>query len=110
LEEKKDRMRAPGYKGEPLVLLDPADILQLHAEAAITADLLQKRLGFNVEVATTEWGTVIKRIYSKTRSHSAAGTYSSPLSFRWGQYRARAAFRSYLTGVVDAPITFLWNI
>jgi peptide/nickel transport system substrate-binding protein len=27
-----------------------------------------------------------------------------------GQYRARAAFRSYLTGVVDAPIAFLWNI
>jgi peptide/nickel transport system substrate-binding protein len=27
-----------------------------------------------------------------------------------GQYRARAAFRSYLIGVVDAPIAFLWNI
>jgi peptide/nickel transport system substrate-binding protein len=27
-----------------------------------------------------------------------------------GQYRARAAFRSYLTGVVNAPIAFLWNI
>jgi hypothetical protein len=27
-----------------------------------------------------------------------------------GQYRARAGFRSYLTGVVDAPIAFLWNI
>jgi len=27
-----------------------------------------------------------------------------------GQYHARAAFRSYLTGVVDAPIAFLWNI
>ena len=26
------------------------------------------------------------------------------------QYRARAGFRSYLTGVVDAPIAFLWNI
>ena len=27
-----------------------------------------------------------------------------------GQFQARAAFRSYLTGVVDAPIAFLWNI
>jgi peptide/nickel transport system substrate-binding protein len=27
-----------------------------------------------------------------------------------GQFRAHTAFRSYLTGVVDAPIAFLWNI
>jgi peptide/nickel transport system substrate-binding protein len=27
-----------------------------------------------------------------------------------GQYHARAAFRSYLSGMVDAPIAFLWNI
>jgi peptide/nickel transport system substrate-binding protein len=27
-----------------------------------------------------------------------------------GQYLARTALRSYLTGVVDAPIALLWNI
>ncbi|MGA7263078.1 MAG: ABC transporter substrate-binding protein [Stellaceae bacterium] len=163
-----------GYHGEPVVLLDPADIPQLHAEAAVTADLL-KRLGLNVEVATTEWGTVIKRIYSKdpvahggwnvfvtafaafdmlnpatTRNLRAPGAKGvlpgwaddkklEALRAAWfaatddaarreiaaqiqarafevvpfiplGQYYARAAFRSYLTGVVDAPIAFLWNI
>ena len=163
------------YNGEPVVLLDPADIPQLHAEAAVTADLLQKRLGLNVEVVTTEWGTVIKRIYSKnpvaqggwnvfvtafaahdmlnpatTRALRAPGAKGvlpgwaddeklEALRAAWfaatddaarreiaaqiqqrafevvpfiplGQYRARAAFRSYLTGVVDAPIAFLWNI
>jgi peptide/nickel transport system substrate-binding protein len=41
--------------------LDAADIPQLHAEALVTNDLLQK-LGLNVELATTEWGTVIKRV------------------------------------------------
>jgi peptide/nickel transport system substrate-binding protein len=50
-----------GYKGERVVLLDAADIQQLHAEALVTNDLLQK-LGLNVELATTEWGTVIKRV------------------------------------------------
>jgi hypothetical protein len=64
-DKAKKLVAEAGYKGEPVVLLDPADIPQLHAEAAVTADLLQKRLGLNVEVATTEWGTVIKRIYSK---------------------------------------------
>jgi peptide/nickel transport system substrate-binding protein len=163
-----------GYKGEPVVLLDAADIPQLHAEAAVTADLL-KRLGLNVEIATTEWGTVIKRIYSKdpvaqggwnvfvtafaaydmlnpatTRNLRAPGVKGvlpgwagdeklEALRATWfeatddaarrelaaqiqqrafevvpfiplGQYHARAAFRSYLAGVVDAPIAFLWNI
>ena len=64
-DKAKKLVAEAGYKGEPVVLLDPADIPQLHAEAAVAADLLQKRLGLDVEVATTEWGTVIKRIYSK---------------------------------------------
>ena len=42
-------------------MLDAADIPQLHAEALVTNDLLQ-RLGLNVELATAEWGTVIKRV------------------------------------------------
>jgi hypothetical protein len=80
-DKAKKLVAEAGYKGEPVVLLDPADIRQLHAEAAVTADLLQKRLGQRAF-------EVVPFI---------------PL----GQYRARAAFRSYLTGVVDAPIAFL---
>ncbi|HXP05210.1 MAG TPA: ABC transporter substrate-binding protein [Stellaceae bacterium] len=173
-DRAKKLVTEAGYNGEPVVLLDPADIPQLHAEATVTADLL-KRLGLNVEVATTEWGTVIKRIYSKdpvaqggwnvfvtafaaydmlnpatTRNLRAPGAKGvlpgwaddeklEALRAAWfaatddaarreiaaqiqqrafevvpfiplGQYHARAAFRSYLTGVVDAPIAFLWNI
>jgi peptide/nickel transport system substrate-binding protein len=50
-----------GYNGERIVLLDPADIPQLHAMALVTADIL-KRLGLNVDLVTAEWGTVIKRL------------------------------------------------
>ena len=42
-------------------MLDAIDIPQLHAEALATNDLLRK-LGLNVELATSEWGTVIKRV------------------------------------------------
>ena len=63
-DKAKKLVAEAGYKGEPVVLLDPADIPQLHAEALVTADML-KRLGLNVDVVSTEWGTVIKRIYSK---------------------------------------------
>ncbi|HML10580.1 MAG TPA: ABC transporter substrate-binding protein [Stellaceae bacterium] len=163
-----------GYKGEKVVLLDPADIPQLHAEAMVTADML-KRLGLNVDVATTEWGTVIKRIYSKdpveqggwnvfvtafaafdmlnpatTRMLRAPGAkgvlpgwaddekleamraayFAAPddttrrdvaaqmqeRAFQivpfipLGQYKGRSAYRANLMGVVDAPISVLWNI
>ena len=63
-DKAKKLVAEAGYKGERVVLLDAADIPQLHAEALVTADVL-KRLGLNVDVETAEWGTVIKRIYSK---------------------------------------------
>jgi peptide/nickel transport system substrate-binding protein len=53
-----------GYNGERVVLLDPADIPQLHAEALVTEELL-KKLGLNVELATSEWGTIVKRVNVK---------------------------------------------
>lgn len=63
-DKAKKLVAEAGYQGEPVVVMDPADIPQLHAEALVAADML-KRLGLNVDVASTEWGTVIKRIYSK---------------------------------------------
>ena len=50
-----------GYNNERVVVLDAIDIPQLHAEALVTNDLLRK-LGLNAELATSEWGTVIKRV------------------------------------------------
>jgi hypothetical protein len=52
------------YKGERIVMIEPADIAQLHAEALVTEQLL-KKLGLNVELATSEWGSAIKRINVK---------------------------------------------
>ena len=70
-----------GYKGERVVVLDAADIPQPHAEALVTNDLL-KRLGLNVELATTEWGTVIKRLLMRRRGGSS-GTRKLGPSRRW---------------------------
>jgi peptide/nickel transport system substrate-binding protein len=60
-DKAKRLIAESGYKGERIVLLDPADNQRLHAEALVTNDLL-RRLGLNVELATAEWGTVVKRL------------------------------------------------
>jgi peptide/nickel transport system substrate-binding protein len=60
-DKAKHLIGEAGYGGERIVVLDPADIPQLHAEALVTNDLL-RRLGLNVELATSEWGTAIKRV------------------------------------------------
>ena len=63
-DKAKRLIAEAGYNGERIVLLDPADIPQLHAEALVTNDLL-KRLGLNVDLVTAEWGTVIRRVNTK---------------------------------------------
>jgi peptide/nickel transport system substrate-binding protein len=63
-DKAKRLIAEAGYKGERIVLLDPADIPQLHAEALVANDVL-KRLGLNVDLVTAEWGTVIRRVNLK---------------------------------------------
>lgn len=64
LDTAKKLVAEAGYRGEKIVLLDPADIPQLHAEALVTNDVL-KRLGLNIDLITAEWGTVVKRVNTK---------------------------------------------
>jgi peptide/nickel transport system substrate-binding protein len=64
LDRAKRLVAEAGYKGERVVLLDPADIPQLHTEALVTEEVL-KKLGLNVDLATSEWGTTIKRLNVK---------------------------------------------
>ncbi|MCC6717075.1 MAG: ABC transporter substrate-binding protein [Acetobacteraceae bacterium] len=49
-----------GYRGEPIVLLDPADQADIHMLALITADQL-RRAGAKVQVQTMDWSTVLTR-------------------------------------------------
>jgi peptide/nickel transport system substrate-binding protein len=63
-DKAKKLIAEAGYKGEKIVLLDPADIAIAHAEALVANDLL-KKLGLNVELAASDWGTVVTRRASK---------------------------------------------
>ena len=68
-----------GYKGEKIVILDAVDLLTNHIHALVAAELF-KKLGLNVELATSDWGTVVTRRASKSRSPKAAGMSSAPTS------------------------------
>jgi peptide/nickel transport system substrate-binding protein len=56
----KKALEAAGYKGEPVVLMDPADVAELHALNSVGIDAL-RQAGLNVDVAALDFGTVVRR-------------------------------------------------
>ncbi len=64
LKAAQDMLKASGYKGEKVVIISPTDITTNHVQSLVTEDLL-KRLGMNVEMVATDWGSVLARRGSK---------------------------------------------
>ena len=56
----KQEIVAAGYKGEPIVVMVATDFPTLNAMALVGVDML-KRVGFNVDVVETDWGSVVQR-------------------------------------------------
>ena len=59
-DKAKKLIAEAGYKGEKIVLMDAVDQPLNHTEALVLTDLL-KKLGLEVEVAASDWGTVVTR-------------------------------------------------
>jgi peptide/nickel transport system substrate-binding protein len=64
LDAAKTLIAEAGYKGEKIVILDGVDLLTNHVQGLVAAELF-KNLGLNVELATSDWGTVVTRRASK---------------------------------------------
>ena len=64
LEAARRLVAESGYRGEKVVIINPVDFPTIRPMGQITADLL-KRLGMNVELAETDWGTVLQRRSSR---------------------------------------------
>jgi peptide/nickel transport system substrate-binding protein len=60
LAHAKELLAASGYKGEKIVLISTGEIQSIAALGDVTADNLRK-IGANVEVATSDWGTMVAR-------------------------------------------------
>ncbi len=64
LEDLRAAVKAAGYNGEKTVILNPADYPVITPHGEITAALLRS-LGFNVDLQTMDWGSVLQRRLSK---------------------------------------------
>jgi peptide/nickel transport system substrate-binding protein len=60
----KQQLAATSYKGEKIVVLAATTIPSIWAEAQVATDVLT-RIGFNVDMQSLEWGTVVQRRASK---------------------------------------------
>jgi len=57
-------LEAAGYKGERIIYLEPTDVPRINAIAEVGASMLRK-LGMNVDVIATDWGTTVQRSVSR---------------------------------------------
>ncbi len=60
IEAARRNLDMADYKGEPVVLLAPGDVPYAKILADVTGDLL-KRVGFNLDFQTMDWGTLVQR-------------------------------------------------
>lgn len=64
LAKATEALKASGYAGEKCVIINPTDFPDIGPLGHVTADIL-KRMGMNVELAETDWGTVVQRRNSR---------------------------------------------
>jgi peptide/nickel transport system substrate-binding protein len=173
MDRARAALRAAGYAGEPVVLINPTDFPAITQQGRITADLM-RRLGVNIDLVESDWATIVTRRSNREPparggwnlhntnfpSAAVANPAVSPIIrmhgqgawFGWprdptveeriqtwieapdeaaqartmtalqeaawdavpfaptGLFRLRTAFRSDLTGVLQGPNPFLWNL
>jgi peptide/nickel transport system substrate-binding protein len=64
LEAGKRELQAAGYKGEKVVFLNATDQAVWRPMGLVAADIM-KRIGMNVELQETDWGSIVQRRPSK---------------------------------------------
>lgn len=97
-EEARKLLKESGYDGKPVVILLPGDAPALNKLPAIYGQLL-KQVGFNVDVQTTDWATLVTRRTKKDLPEN--GGWNAFITF-WGGVDASSPITySPLTGNGD---------
>ncbi len=63
-DRAKKLVQESGYKGEKIVIISATDQPIVHSQSLLTAEMLRK-LGMNVDLQASDWGTLITRRTSK---------------------------------------------
>ncbi|WP_447742220.1 ABC transporter substrate-binding protein [Variovorax boronicumulans] len=97
-EEARKLLKESGYDGKPVVILLPGDAPALNKLPAVYGQLL-KQVGFNVDVQTTDWATLVTRRAKKDLPEN--GGWNAFITF-WGGVDASSPIGySPLTGNGD---------
>jgi peptide/nickel transport system substrate-binding protein len=105
LDRARAALAARGYRGEKVVIINPTDFPLIGPHGQLTADRL-RRIGFNVELADTDWGTVVQR-RARTQPVDQGG---------WSIFHTFGSALAYLNPAVSslvkgpgASVRFGWN-
>jgi len=79
-EEARKLLKESGYDGKPVVILLPGDVPALNKMPVVYGQLL-KQVGFNVDVQTTDWATLVTRRAKKDLPEN--GGWNAFITF-WG--------------------------
>ena len=60
MAKARQLLKQSGYDGKPIVLMRPTDLQSIH-KLPLVANQLLKQAGFNVELVTMDWGTLVAR-------------------------------------------------
>jgi peptide/nickel transport system substrate-binding protein len=64
IDAARAEIQAAGAMGQRLVLLNATDLASINAATLVGADLF-RRMGFNVDLVSTDWGTLVARRASR---------------------------------------------
>ena len=106
LAKARDMLKASSYDGRPVVIISPTDMPFLAPLGEVTADLL-RRLGMNVDLVSTDWGTVLARRASQKppaeggwnifHTTAVAAEFMSPASHLALRGNGRAGWAGWFT-------------
>jgi peptide/nickel transport system substrate-binding protein len=89
LNAARAALKEAGYTDQKVVIINPTDFPAIHPLGLVTADTL-KKIGMNVDLQETDWGTVVQRRASREpiekggwsifHTFGSAPTYATPVT------------------------------
>ncbi len=85
LDKARKALQASGYAGQRVVIINPTDYPDISPFGQVTADLL-RHIGMNIDLAETDWGTVLQRRTSRESADKGGWSifHTTGAALGWG--------------------------